>query len=454
MITGSEIADGVRSGRRSAVEVATEHLDLIANSGLNAFTSVPESDVLDRAVHIDTMVRGGNDPGPLAGVPVALKDLIDQAGQVTTCGSGFYRERPMVSATVVDRLESAGALIIGRTGLHEFAYGFSSENHWFGAVHNPWDPSTSPGGSSGGSAAAVAAGLTPIGIGTDTGGSVRVPAALTGTFGLKVTHGRIPLTGVFPLAASVDTVGPLARSTGDLATSYSVMAGHDPADPWSSPGRVEDRAGWPLSIGVPREWLDDSPLDPLLETAFRWALDELADLGAAIVEVNSPTLRPWGDLNALMGAQAARVHRAWMSDPTKEYGPEVAERLELALAITSDELVDSLAWQAALKGATAQAFSQVDLLATPAVGANRKVIGDPSICIEGVEHPYRVALAWFASLVNHMHTPALVAPLAAGHGLPPSIQLIAPWDREALLLATAARAEAAGIFGFRPPPGY
>lgn len=451
--SGAAIADAVRSGRTTAVEVARDHLDLITSSDLNAFTSVLEDHVLDRAAHLDEMVREGGDPGPLTGVPIALKDLFDQAGQVTTCGSAFHRERPAISATVVDRLEAAGAMIVGRTNLHEFAYGFSSENHWFGAVRNPWDPTTSPGGSSGGSAAAVAAGLAPIGIGTDTGGSVRVPAALTGTFGLKVTHGRTPLTGVFPLAVSVDTVGPLARSTDDLRAAFSVMRGHDPLDPWSSPDRPEPAERWPLRIGVPREWIADAPLDPEVRSAFGRALDDLADLGAEVVEISTPTLRPWGELNALMGAQAARVHRAWLADPTKEYGPEVAERLVLALAITSDELVDALAWQAALKAATEQAFGRVDLLATPAVGANRKVIGEPSITIEGVDYPYRIALAWFASLVNHMHTPALVAPLTTGRGLPHSLQLIAPWGQEVLLLGTSARAEEAGIFGFRPPSG-
>ncbi len=455
MVVGSTAADitaAVKAGETTVTAVARSHLDRIRGSQLNAFTSVPEDRVMARAADLDARLAAGDDPGPLTGVPVALKDLIDQAGEVTTCGSGFHRQTPSVSATVVQRLEDAGTVIVGRTNLHEFAYGFSSENHWFGPVRNPWDLTTSPGGSSGGSAAAVAGGLAPIGIGTDTGGSVRVPAALTGTFGLKVTHGRVPLTGVFPLAASVDTVGPFARTSADLATVFEVMKGYDPLDPWSIPNRPEAVDRWPLRIGVPAEWLASAPLDAGISAAFHRTLDQLADSGATVTEISAPTLAPWGELNVLMGAQAASVHRDWLEDPTMEYGPEVEERLLLALGITSDQLVDALAWQASLKSATERAFDSVDILATPAVGANRKVIGQPMITVDDIDHPYRIALAWFASLVNHMQTPALTAPLTEGTGLPHSIQLIAPWGAEALLLGVSRRAEAAGTFGFRPPP--
>ncbi|NND84321.1 MAG: amidase, partial [Acidimicrobiia bacterium] len=289
-------------------------LDRIGDDPLNAFTSIDEH-APDRAAGLDTAVPSG----PLHGWTIGLKDLIDHAGRVTTCGSSFLRSTPTASATVVDRLEGAGGVVVGRTGLQEFAFGFSSENHWFGPVRNPWDTTTSPGGSSGGSAAAVAAGLVRLGIGTDTGGSVRVPAALTGTFGLKPTHGTVPLTGVFPLAASVDTVGPIARSVRDLAVAHRVMAGIDPNDPWSRHHpplpQLPDRP----RIGVPTEWLASAPLTSEVRAAFISALDALADLGADVVDLSAPTLEPWGALNDLMGAQVAAVHRAWMADPTKEY---------------------------------------------------------------------------------------------------------------------------------------
>ena len=206
-----------------------------------------------RAEELDRRIAAGEDVGPLAGIPIGLKDLIDQAGIPNTNGAAFEPAVPDTSATVVDRLEAAGAVIIGRTGLHEFAFGFTSENEHFGPVRNPWDTDLSPGGSSGGSAAAVAAGIVPAAIGTDTGGSVRVPAALCGVVGLKVTHGRVPLTGVTPLAPSLDTVGPITRTVADAAAVYAAIAGDDPHDPWAAPVPV-DRAGEPrdpstISIG-------------------------------------------------------------------------------------------------------------------------------------------------------------------------------------------------------------
>ena len=419
--------------------------DRIGDDPLNTFTSLDDR-AEDRARALDASSR----PGRLHGWTIGLKDLIDHAGRTTTCGSSFYRHEADGSATVVRRLEDAGGVVVGRTGLHEFAFGFSSENHWFGPVRNPWDTATSPGGSSGGSAAAVAAGLVRLGIGTDTGGSVRVPAALTGTFGLKPTHGTVPLTGVFPLAASVDTVGPITRSVADLTTAHEVMAGPDPSDPWSAghtPLPMPDRP----RIGVPREWIGSAPTTTEVRAAFDAALGSLSDLGAEVVTIDAPTLEPWGALNDLMGAQVARVHRAWMADPTKEYGPEVAERLRVVLDVDGDRLVDAMAWQASLVAATRRAFEAVDLLATPTVAAHRKVIGDPMIPVERGDVAHRTALAWFTAMVNHMRTPAVALPLTAGTGLPHSLQVIAPWGGEGRLLAFAAELEASGVVGFRAP---
>jgi len=184
-----------------------------------------------RAADIDDRLSRGEEVGPLAGMPIGLKDLIGHEGRVTTSGSSFYAETATSTAECVRRLEDAGAVIIGRTNLHEWAFGFNSENEHWGTVRNPWDLGTSAGGSSGGSGAAVAAGINPIAIGTDTGGSVRVPAALCGTHGLKVTYGRIPLDGVFPLVASVDTVGPLADSVVNTALAYRVMSVDETPEP-------------------------------------------------------------------------------------------------------------------------------------------------------------------------------------------------------------------------------
>src|SRR3990170_7464533 len=194
--TARGLAKSVMIGERTSLEIVEHYLARADASDLNAFTLIDRQGALAAAQGVDDARRAGQELGVLAGVPVAVKDLIDQQGRITTAGSSFYRKVPDHSATVIRRLDQAGAVIIGRTGLHEFAFGFTSENDWFGPVRNPWDPRTSPGGSSGGSAVATAAGLASLALGTRTGGSVRGPAALCGVVGLKPTHGRVPLTGV------------------------------------------------------------------------------------------------------------------------------------------------------------------------------------------------------------------------------------------------------------------
>ena len=380
-------------------------------------------------------------------MPVALKDLIDHEGRVTTAGSGFYRETPDRSATIVDRIEAAGGIIIGRTGLHEFAFGFSSENPWSGPVRNPWDPTTSPGGSSGGSAVAVAAGMAPLGVGTDTGGSVRVPAALCGIAGLKVTHGRIPLTGVFPLAASIDTVGPLARSAADLALLYGVMAGDDRLDPWSDPREVTmpraPAAIAGLRIGVPAEWLDTA-LDETTRAGFEWALDRLRAMGAVVETVSEPLLRPTAMIAASFQPEVAAVHRQWYQEDSSRYGSPVRERMAAVFDTDPDEYQAALAWRARLRGAFGRLLTDYDVLATPTVASLRKVIGEEMSETEAGPVPYRAALSWFTPLVNHASLPAIALPLAAPGAPPPSLQLIGPRWGEAGLLSISMALEDAG----------
>lgn len=442
-MTAAEVAKAVAMGSLSAQSVAEQAVKRLqeAQDVLNPATLIDANRALQRAATIDELVAKGVEPGPLAGVPVVLKDIIDQAGRPTTCGSSFYSAVPEHAAVVVERLEAAGAVIVARTGLHEFAYGFSSENQWFGPVRNPWDPTTSPGGSSGGSATAVASGLAPIGIGTDTGGSVRVPAALTGTMGLKVTHGRIPTRGVFPLAPSLDTVGPIATNVADLALAYRVMAGV-PAPPpgFSLTG---------IRLGIPIHWLEKGPTQGDVTSGFEKALDTLERLGVSVQPIEAPDLLPWGMIQELAGAEASHVHREFL-EKGMIYGDEVAQRLRMASAVTPSQYLDAQAWRSRLVEATADVFSKVDLLATPAVAALSKTIGVDEI--DG-QH-YRPVLSWFSALVNHMACPAIALPLAGETTPPVSLQLIAPWWREDRLLEAAALVEATGLVGFSPPPLY
>ena len=273
-MTARSIAAEVLAGA-PAREPITTAIEMAHADQLNAFMEIDES-----AADIQPVM------GQLAGVPIAVKDIIHHAGHTTTCGSKFYRHAATDSATVIKRLEAAGAVIMGRTGLHEFAFGFSSENPWHGAVLNPWNRSTSPGGSSGGSAAAVAAGIVPVALGTDTGGSIRVPAGLCGIYGLKSTHGRVPITGVFPLIESLDTVGAFATNIGDLAATYRVLAGYDNADPWSVPDSVAvprpiSRLGG-LRVGIPQPWVDSAPMEPDVRRAFDHAVAALEGIGASV----------------------------------------------------------------------------------------------------------------------------------------------------------------------------
>jgi Asp-tRNA(Asn)/Glu-tRNA(Gln) amidotransferase A subunit family amidase len=456
----TQIAAAVAARDITATAAITAALDRIERSQetLNAFTHIDREGALDAASRLDAAVAGGAEPGPLAGVPIAVKDLIDQAGLPNTRGSSLPAPVPSRSAACVTRLEAAGAVMVGRTGLHEYAFGFSSENHWFGPVRNPWDLSLSPGGSSGGSAVAVAAGLTPAAIGTDTGGSVRVPAALCGVVGLKVTHGRIPLGGVFPLAPSLDTVGPLAGSVADAAALYSAMSGDDPSDPWSAPLPRESAqltAVDPsqLSVAVPHPWVD-LPQSDAVASAFEWATIALRRAGAKVVDVELGDLMPSAEINLSAYPEVAMVHRARWNDHPATYGPEVGARIEAALRVGPDEYVAAQAWRARIRHVAQRELQRFDALLTPAVAATHKTIGSESIFIGGEAHPYRPLLSRYSALVNHAGLPALTLPLDREGSPPPAVQLIGAAWQERRLLGIGAALERSGISKRRLPGAW
>ncbi len=457
--TAEAIAGEVRSGERPAADAVDHSLRaaLASEDHINAFTHVDVERARERAAEIDTAVATGHVPGPLTGVPVAIKDLIDHAGRVTTCGSGFTVAPATETAPCIAALEAAGAVVVGRTGLHEFAFGFSSENPWFGPVRNPWDRDLSPGGSSGGSAAAVAAGVVPIALGTDTGGSIRVPAALCGVFGLKVTHGRGSIRGVFPLAASLDTVGPLGRTVADVAAAYVAIGGHDPLDPWSAPRSVT-APGDPadlgsLTVGVPHPWVDGL-VTAAVADAFASALDAMEDAGVRIHHFEDDVLAPSAEIDASYSFEVAALHgERWRNDPDG-YGPEVSARIAATLEVGGSEYLDALRWRRAVRHAAERALASCDALATPTVGALRKHIGVPTIEVGGADLPYRVPLSRFTALVNNTGLPALALPLAAGGRPPPSLQLIGPAWGEHRLLEIGAALEAADLAGAPDPPEW
>jgi len=399
---------------------------------LNAFISIDDGPAIDRAAEIDERLARGEDVGPLAGMPVALKDLIDHEGRVTTCGSSFYAETATSTAECVRRLEDAGAVVIGRANLHEFAFGFNSENEHWGAVRNPWDLETSAGGSSGGSGVAVAAGITPIAIGTDTGGSVRVPAALCGTYGLKVTYGKIPLDGVFPLVPSVDTVGPLADSIENTAIAYRVMSGDEAPEP-------ERRS---LRLGVPEPWFGNAPISDEVAGAFETAVSGLERLGHQVSPIDMPDTFP---SRHIIGAleEVEAVHREFRLQG-KYYGKAVEERIISVEELTPEEVAEAREWQIMIRQRFAAALDSVDLLVTPTTPAMRKVIGEDLIG----DKDHRAVLSYFTSIVNHALHPALALPLG-GTGSPPvSLQVIGDLDSEPLLLGLGRWLEEVEIADF------
>lgn len=403
---------------------------------VNAFISIDDERALERAAEIDSGVAAGLDMGPLAGVPVGLKDIIDHEGRVTTCGSSFYAEMATTTAPAVARLEAAGAIIVGRTNLHEWAFGFNSENAHWGSVRNPWNLATSAGGSSGGSGAAVAAGITPIAIGTDTGGSVRVPAALCGTFGLKVTYGRIPLDGVFPLAQSIDTVGPLADSMSGIELSYRAMSGDD--DPL--PGRR------PLRLGIPEPWLRGGPFQEDVRAAFEAALLALRGLGHEVHPIEMPETMPSRHIIGAL-AEVASVHREFRSQG-KPYDPAVEKRIIEQEQVTPEQEAEAREWQRMLREQFADAFATVDFLVTPTLPARAKVIGQEEI---GEKH-HRAVLSYFTSIVNHALHPAIALPLTGSGAPPASLQVIGPLQSETGLIGLGRWLEEEGISGFTPAP--
>ncbi|MCP3975410.1 MAG: amidase [bacterium] len=433
------IAAAVRDGSVPAVTQIAAALERAnAAAELNIFTRLDAADALAQAAAVDRRIASGGRVGPLAGVPLAVKDLIDQAGLPNTCGGSFAPFTPAADAPCVSRLKDAGAIPIGRTGLHEFAFGFSSENPWHGAVRNPIDPTLSTGGSSGGSAAAVAAGVVPLALGTDTGGSVRVPAALCGIAGLKVTHGRGSLRGVYPLAPGLDTVGPLARSIDEIALVLQIIGLHDPLDPLSVDMPVAPPAAprpiAELRLAVPHPWVDTG-YEPRVEQEFAALLETLDDLGAKIDHVIIPETAPPGQGLASAYYEVAPIHRArYLADP-QSYGEDVQQRMEDALAVTAEQYASALEWRTQVRRGLEEHLEGRDAIITPTTAAVTKPIGQEMLELTTGAVHYRSPLSHFTSLVNNAGLPALAIPIR-GSGLPPvSLQLIGSAWSEASLLA-------------------
>lgn len=468
--TARSIGESVRSGASSAVEVTEAAFAAIEADGdrVAAFITLTRDEALETARRVDAKVAEGRDPGPLAGVPVALKDNLCTRGVPTTCASKILEGwRPPYDATVVQHLAAAGAVVVGKANMDEFAMGSSCENSAFGPTRNPRDPSRVPGGSSGGSAASVAAGFTPLALGSDTGGSIRQPAALCGVVGVKPTYGLVSRYGLVAFASSLDQIGPFAADVADAALLVEVIAGHDPADSTSIPrpapeiGSHLDDGVDGLRVGVVTELLGDG-IAPDVAARVRAAADALSAAGATVGEVSVPELSYGLSAYYLIAPAEASSNLArfdgvryglrvdapttgemMVATRTAGFGPEVKRRIMLGTYALSAGYYDAY-YGKALKVRTLiceafeRAYGSFDVLLTPTSPTTAFELG-------ATTDPLSMYLNDVCTIPSNLAGhPAMSVPFGAGDdGLPVGVQVLAPALGEVPMFRVAAALEEA-----------
>jgi aspartyl-tRNA(Asn)/glutamyl-tRNA(Gln) amidotransferase subunit A len=419
-----------------AVEAAEAFLARIheAQPRLRAFIAVTEEIALADARRVDS-ARAIGERLPLDGMPLAVKDNTDVAGVRTTVGSRVFADGVATEdAEAVRRLRSAGAVVLGKTNLHEFAFGATCRNEAYGTVVNPWSPDRIPGGSSGGSGVALAADLCVGALGTDTGGSVRLPAAINGVSGLRPTYGAVSTRGVFPVSRSLDTVGPMARSVEDLAALLGAAAGFDPEDPWAAAGEIPAELGLlddpdGLRIGLPREFFFEG-VEPEIERLVLGAAEVLAGLGAEIADVELPGGEAAAEVcGLLLKVEALAVHWDRYADGGAPLEDGTRRRLALAEGLTAVDQArmteQMYQWQRELR----RAFARVDVLLTPTIPVSPPAAGGAeTIAATGAVVP-------FTHAISLGRIPALSIPCGlTSDGIPVGVQLCAAWWQDAFLL--------------------
>jgi aspartyl-tRNA(Asn)/glutamyl-tRNA(Gln) amidotransferase subunit A len=468
-VSALELAADIRSGGRSAVSVVEECIAAIdaREAEVHAFNLVMRESALAEAGEIDGRIARGEDPGPLAGVPVALKDNLCTRGVPTTCSSRILEGwRPPYDATVVTRLREAGAVVIGKTNLDEFAMGSSTENSAFGPTRNPHDATRVPGGSSGGSAAAVAAGFAPLGLGSDTGGSIRQPAALCGVVGVKPTYGAVSRYGLVAFASSLDQIGPLASTVADAAALLDVIAGHDPLDSTSIPAPAPsvsealDRGVEGLRVGLVRELMDGIDADVL---ARLWvAAERLERAGAKVDEVAVPAtifglsayyliapaeassnLARYDGVRYGLRKDAEDITTMYGATRAAGFGPEVKRRIMLGTYALSAGYYDAYYGQAQRVRTLiirdfAAAYQSHDVLLSPTAPTTAFAIGAKTA------NPLAMYLSDVCTIPSNLAGhPAMSVPYGHGDdGLPVGVQVMAPALGEQVMFQVAAALEA------------
>jgi aspartyl-tRNA(Asn)/glutamyl-tRNA(Gln) amidotransferase subunit A len=405
---------------------------IAARPSLNAFIAVLEARALADAAQCDEEIAAGRYRGPLHGIPIALKDLIDVAGSVTTSGSAVPARVAPEDAPVVRRLRDAGAVIIGKTNLHEFAFGTTSEESAYGPVRNPHDQTRSAGGSSGGSAAALVAGMCLGALGTDTGGSVRIPSAACGTVGLKPSLGEISTDGVVPLSTTLDHVGPMARSVADVAVMFAAMA--------ESPAAAA--AGRGLRFGVPQRYFCDR-VDADVRRALERACAGLRAAGHTVsdVDIAQAEITPDVYLHIVL-PEASWYHGPLLDSHASRYSPGVRVRLEMGRYILAEDYVRAMHLRTRLTVEVDRALSGLDALLLPAQPTAAPPLGATTVEIGDAHEPVRAAMLRLTQLFNVTGHPALALPGERGaDGLPRGLQLVGHRANTTELLAIGLAVE-------------
>ena len=450
--TAASIAAAVRSRATTATEIAEATLARIArtHARINAFTTVTIERARAEAAAVDEAIAAGRDPGPLAGVPYAVKNLFDLAGVVTIAGSRLLRHAPAAErdATAVARLRAAGAVCVGAANMGEFAYDFVTENAHYGATHNPRDPGRSAGGSSGGSAAAVAGGLVPMSLGTDTNGSIRVPASFCGVWGLKPTFGRLSRAGTFPFVASLDHIGPFARSVTDLALAYDAIQGPDDRDP-ACVARPIEPGGSTVDDGI--EVLRIKILGGYFtaggDPAVHAAVARVADALGAGDHVEWPAVEhARAAAFVITAAEGGRLHLDRLRTNAAEFDPATRDRLIAGAMMPGAWYLQAQRFRSWWRDQVRRLLRDADVLLAPATPVPATQLGQEMMTIGGRQLLVRPNLGLFTQPISFIGLPVVAAPLPSAAGpLPLAVQIIGAPSTESLLLRVARHLERMGV---------
>lgn len=458
--TLTQAVEALKMGQISARELTLACLERSQSwqPHVNAFISIEADRALERADKADAARRRGGSLGPLHGAPLAHKDMYDRAGRETSCGSKIRKGHiASATATVIERLDGAGAGDLGRLNMSEFALGPTGLNAHFGRARNPWNLDVVTGGSSSGSGAAIAAGLVYGALGSDTGGSIRLPAALCGLAGLKPTQGRVSRFGAMPLSTSQDCVGPLAPTVRDVALLYQAIAGPDPRDPTcarrtvAAPRPRADLKG--VRIGVPRQFYHED-VDPEVSEAIANSRRRLEAMGATLVEVDLPDQAPFAELaNIVAITEAASIHYDWLRDRGEDYGEQVRARLLQGLLVPGVAYLRALQLRVTmLEDFVAAAFSRCDALHVPVLPSLPPRSADVDVGASPAMPGVIAGMTRFTRPFSFLGLPALAQPIGfSAAGLPLSMQLVGPPFAESRLLEIGIAFEDADGFRRRLP---